>query len=49
MDYVLPDHVQQLVVPLLAHRVVLSPAAEIEGQAVAAVIEQMVQATPAPR
>ncbi len=49
MDYVLPDHVQQLAVSLLAHRVVLTPAAEIEGQAATAVIEQVVQQIKAPR
>ncbi|MGB3966919.1 MAG: MoxR family ATPase [Planctomycetota bacterium] len=49
MDFVIPDHVQQLAVPLLAHRVVLAPAAEIEGQAAIAVIEQIVQQIEAPR
>jgi MoxR-like ATPase len=49
MDFVLPDHVQQLAVPLLAHRVVLTPAAEIEGLAATAVLEQVVQQTKAPR
>jgi MoxR-like ATPase len=49
MDFVIPDHVQQLVVPLLAHRVVLTPAAEIEGQATTAIVEQIVQQIEAPR
>jgi MoxR-like ATPase len=49
MDFVIPDHVQQLAVPLLAHRVVLTPAAEIEGVAATAVVEQVVQQTRAPR
>jgi MoxR-like ATPase len=49
MDYVLPDHVQQLAVPLLAHRVVLTPAAEIEGLLATTVVEQLVAATKAPR
>ena len=49
MDFVIPDHVQQLAVPLLAHRVVLTPAAEIEGLAATAVIEQVVQKIEAPR
>jgi MoxR-like ATPase len=48
-DYVTPDDVKALALPTLRHRVVLSPAAEIEGrtadQAVAAAIER----TPAPR
>ncbi len=49
MDFVLPDHVQQLAAPLLAHRVVLTPAAEIEGQEAAAVIAEIVARTKAPR
>jgi len=49
MDFVVPDHVQQLAVPLLAHRVVLTPAAEIEGQAAAAVIDQVVKSVRVPR
>jgi MoxR-like ATPase len=49
MDFALPDHVQQLAVPLLAHRVVLSAAAEIEGQVARAVVEQVVQQVKAPR
>jgi MoxR-like ATPase len=49
MDFVLPDHVQQLAVPLLAHRVVLTPAAEIEGQATTGVVDQVLQQIEAPR
>jgi len=49
MDFVLPDHVQQLAAPLLAHRVVLTPAAEIEGQDAGAVVDQVVKGIKAPR
>ncbi|MEO6596673.1 MAG: MoxR family ATPase [Planctomycetota bacterium] len=49
MDFVLPDHVQHLAAPLLAHRVVLTPAAEIEGQQRTAIVEQVVQQAKAPR
>ena len=49
MEYVVPDHVQQLAVPLLAHRVVLTPSAEIEGQAPSAVIEEIVRLSQAGR
>jgi MoxR-like ATPase len=49
MDFVLPDHVQQLAVPLLAHRVVLTPAAEIEGTDATAVVAQIVAGIKAPR
>ena len=44
-DYVIPDDAKALALPTLRHRVILSPAAEIEGrkvdQAVAALIEQV--------
>jgi len=49
LDYVVPDHVQQLAVPLLAHRVVLTPAAEIEGQTQTQIIEAVLQKTKAPK
>jgi MoxR-like ATPase len=49
MDFVLPDHVQQLAVPLLAHRVVLTPAAEIEGQEATSVVDQVLKGIQAPR
>jgi len=44
-DFVIPDDVKALALPALRHRVVLSPAAEVEGkpvdQAVSALIEQV--------
>ena len=49
MDFVIPDHVQQLAVPLLAHRIVMTPAADIEGQQSTAVVEQIVKQIKAPR
>ena len=33
-DYVIPDDVKALALPALRHRVILSPAAEIEGRRV---------------
>jgi MoxR-like ATPase len=41
--------VQSLAVPLLAHRVVLTPAAEIEGQASTGIVEEIVTSTKAPK
>jgi MoxR-like ATPase len=49
MDFVIPDHIQQLAVPLLAHRVVLTPSADIEGQLASGVIESIVKQIKAPR
>jgi len=48
-DYVIPDDVKELALPVLAHRVVISPAAEIDEQTSATVVEQIVKELPAPR
>jgi MoxR-like ATPase len=48
-DYVIPDDIKALARPALQHRLVLSPAAEIEGLTTAAVIGQVVDQIPAPR
>jgi MoxR-like ATPase len=48
-DYVIPDDVKHLATPVLRHRVVLSPGAEIEGLTFDQIIAQIITATPAPR
>ncbi len=48
-DYVIPDDVKALALPTLRHRVLLSPAAEIDGQRIEDVIEGLVSRTEAPR
>ena len=48
-DFVIPDDVKALARPALQHRLVLSPAAEIEGLDTAAVIAQVVDQVAAPR
>ena len=48
-DYVIPDDVKALATPLLRHRVVLSPAAEIEGRDADRIVAEVVQQTPAPK
>ena len=48
-DYVIPDDVKGLALPALRHKVVLSPAAEIEGRRVEQVIRSLVDQVPAPR
>lgn len=48
-DYGLPDDVQALLVPLLRHRVVLAPSAEIEGRSTDDVLSAIVNRTDAPR
>jgi MoxR-like ATPase len=48
-DYVVPDDVKVLIAPTLNHRLVLSPAAEIDGRRVEDVIAAIVERVPAPR
>lgn len=48
-DYAIPDDVKHLATPVLRHRVVLSPGAEIEGLTFDQIIGQIITATPAPR
>ncbi len=48
-DYVLPDDVKALATQVLRHRLLLSPAAEIEGKQVEALVAMLVEQTEAPR
>lgn len=48
-DYALPDDVKALAKPLLRHRLLLSPAAEIEGKQVETLVDGLIAETEAPR
>ena len=48
-DYVVPDDVKALAVSVLRHRLLLSPAAEIEGKQVETLVSELVEQTEAPR
>jgi MoxR-like ATPase len=48
-DYVIPDDVKLLAQPLLRHRVVLSPAAEIDGRRTDDIVAQLIDRVEAPR
>ena len=48
-DYVVPDDVKAIAAAVLRHRLLLSPAAEIEGKAVEALVADLVESTEAPR
>ena len=48
-DYVIPDDVKALALPALRHRVILSPAAEIEGRQVDQIIQGLIDRVEAPR
>jgi MoxR-like ATPase len=48
-DYVIPDDVKALATAVLRHRLTLSPAAEIEGREIEALVSELVESTEAPR
>jgi MoxR-like ATPase len=48
-DYVIPDDVKALATAVLRHRLLLSPAAEIEGKQVETIVAALVEGTEAPR
>ncbi len=48
-DYAIPDDVKALALPALRHRVILSPAAEIEGRRVDDAIAALIERIEAPR
>ncbi|MBN9257035.1 MULTISPECIES: MoxR family ATPase [unclassified Mesorhizobium] len=48
-NYVIPDDVKALAVPALRHRVILSPAAQIDGRLVEQIVSDLVDQTEAPR
>ena len=48
-DYVIPDDVKALALPALRHRVILSPAAEIEGRRVDEALTALIDRVEAPR
>ncbi|HEV3177843.1 MAG TPA: MoxR family ATPase [Stellaceae bacterium] len=48
-DFVIPDDVKHLALPVLRHRVILSPGAEIEGLTTDRVLREILDQMPAPR
>ncbi|MDR3508134.1 MAG: MoxR family ATPase [Caulobacteraceae bacterium] len=48
-DYVIPDDIKALALPALRHRVILSPAAEIDGRKVDDAIGRVIERVEAPR
>ena len=45
---VLPDDVKELAVPVLGHRIILAPEAQLRGRDIAAVLSEVLAATPVP-
>lgn len=47
-DYVLPDDVKDLAVPVLGHRIIVSPAARLRELSADRIVQEIVHTTPAP-
>lgn len=48
-DYVIPDDVKALATSVLRHRLLLSPAAEIEGRQIETLVAELIEQTEAPK
>jgi MoxR-like ATPase len=48
-DFVIPDDIKFLALPVLRHRLTLSPSAEIEGLTADRIVREVLDQTPAPR
>jgi len=48
-DFVIPDDIKTLVIPLLRHRIVLAPNAEIDGLTSDSILREVLDQTAAPR
>ena len=47
-NFVTPDHIQEIAVPVLAHRLVLDPQAQFAGRTQRSIVEGIVKAIPVP-
>jgi MoxR-like ATPase len=47
-DYVLPDDVQAVAVPVLAHRIIVSPAARLRDLGADRLVQEIVESVPVP-
>ena len=48
-DFVIPDDVKAVALPVLRHRLTMSPSAEIEGLTTDRILREILDQTPAPR
>ena len=47
-DHVLPDDVQEMIIPVLAHRLVLNPHAYVRNQSAGSILDSALQSVPVP-
>ena len=48
-EFVIPEDIQELAVPVLAHRIMLSPEAELGGLSDADIVKDLLRSVPVPR
>ena len=48
IEFVTPDHIQELTVPVIAHRLVMDPQARFSGRTPEAVVREVVEQVPVP-
>jgi MoxR-like ATPase len=48
LDFVMPEQIQELAVPTIAHRLVMEPQARFSGQTARAVVEDVLKKVPVP-
>lgn len=48
-SFVTPDDVKQMALPVLRHRLILKPEAEVEGLTADRILSSILEATPVPR
>jgi MoxR-like ATPase len=47
-DFVTPDHIQAIAVPVIAHRMVMDPQAKFAGATVDGIVEDILKTIPVP-
>ena len=47
-EFVTPEHIQEIAVPVIAHRMVMDPQARFSGQTAAGIVEDIVRTIPVP-
>jgi MoxR-like ATPase len=47
-EFVTPEHIQEIAVPVIAHRIVMDPQARFSGRTTAGVLEEILKSVPAP-
>ena len=48
-DFVIPEDVKEMAIPVLNHRIILTPEKEMEGQTVAEILKSIIGKVPVPR